>query len=123
MGEAIMDFENIKIEYELDGCMRLLRLQQMLEQNGVVSVLDSKKARITVYVEERDKERNNPSFYILYADNDIGLPFLDIKALNRVPMWEVLHLLWRESTLDFKVKMIKHIIDDVRIEPVGWKIP
>lgn len=116
MGEAIMDFENIKIEYELDGCMRMLRLQQMLEQNGVVSVLDSKKALITVYVEERDKEINNPSLYILYGYNDIGLPFLDIKALNLVPMWEVLHLLWRESTLDFKAKMIKHIIDDGRIE-------
>ena len=116
MGEAIMDFKNIMFEYELDGCMRMLRLQQMLEQNGVVSVLDSKKALITVYVEERDKEINNPSLYILYGYNDIGLPFLDIKALNLVPMWEVLHLLWRESTLDFKAKMIKHIIDDVRIE-------
>lgn len=114
-----MDFKKIVFEYELDGCMRMLRLQQMLEQNGVVSVLDSKKALITVYVEERDKEINNPSFYVLYGYNDIGLPFLDIKALNRVPMWEVLHLLWRESTLEFKAKMIKHLIDDVRIKNVG----
>ena len=114
-----MDFENIMFEYELDGCMRMLRLQQMLEQNGVVSVLDSKKALITVYVEEKDKEINNPSFYILYGYNDIGFPFLDIKALNPIPMWEVLLLLWRESTLEFKAKMIKHLIDDVRIKNVG----
>ncbi|SHH66416.1 hypothetical protein SAMN05720761_12139 [Fibrobacter sp. UWCM] len=113
-----MDFESITIEYELDVCMRMLRLQKMLEQNGVVSVLDTKKALITVYVEEKDKEIDNPSFYILYGYNDIGLPFLDIKALNLVQMWEALHLLWRESTLDFKAKMIKHIIDDVRIETV-----
>ena len=114
-----MDFENIMFEYELDVCMRMLRLQQMLEQNGVVSVLDSKKARITVYVEERDREINNPSFYILYGYNDIGFPFLDIKALNPIPMWEALLLLWQESTLDFKAKMIKHIIDDVQIETVS----
>lgn len=114
-----MDFKNIVFEYELDGCMRMLRLQQMLEQNGVVSVLDSKKALITVYVEERDKKINNPSFYVLYGYNDIGLPFLDIKAINPIPMWEVLLLLWRESTLEFKAKMIKHLIDDVRIKNVG----
>lgn len=114
-----MDFKNIMFEYELDGCMRMLRLQQMLEQTGVVSVFDSKKALITVYVEERDKEINNPSFYILYGYNDIGLPFLDIKALNPIPMWEALLLLWRESTLEFKAKMIKHLIDDVRIKNVG----
>ncbi len=114
-----MDFENIMFEYELDGCIRLLRLQQMLEQNEVVSVLDSKKALITVYVEEKDKEINNPSFYILYGYNDIGVPFLDIKALNPIPMWEALLLLWRESTLEFKAKMIKHLIDDVRIKNVG----
>lgn len=119
MGWAIMDFENIMFEYELDGCIRLLRLQQMLEQNEVVSVLDSKKALITVYVEEKDKEINNPSFYILYGYNDIGVPFLDIKALNPIPMWEALLLLWRESTLEFKAKMIKHLIDDVRIKNVG----
>ena len=120
-----MDFKNIMFEYELDGCMRMLRLQQMLEQNGVVSVLDTKKALITVYVEEQDKEMDNPFFYVLYGYNDIGLPFshsifpfLDIKALNPIPMWEALLLLWRESTLDFKAKMIKHIIDDVRIETV-----
>ena len=114
-----MDFKNIMFEYELDVCMRMLRLQQMLEQNGVVCVFESKKALITVYVEERDKEINNPSFYILYGYNDIGLPFLDIKALNPIPMWEALLLLWRESTLEFKAKMIKHLIDDVRIKNVG----
>lgn len=113
-----MDFESITIEYELDVCMRTLRLQKMLERNGVVSVLDTKKALITIYVEEQDKEMDNPFFYVLYGYNDIGLPFLDIKAINPIPMWEVLHLLWRESTLDFKAKMIKHIIDDGRIETV-----
>lgn len=114
-----MDFESITIEYELDVCMRMLRLQKMLERNGVVSVLDTKKALITIYVEEQDKEMDNPFFYILYGYNDIGLPFLDIKALNPISMWEVLHLLWRESTLDFKAKMIKHLIDDGRIKNVG----
>lgn len=119
MSGAIMDFKNIMFEYELDVCMRMLRLQQMLEQNGVVSVFESKKALITVYVEESDKEINNPSFYILYGYNDIGLPFLDIKALNPIPMWEALLLLWRESTLEFKAKMIKHLIDDVQVKNVG----
>ena len=36
-----MDFKNIMFEYELDVCMRMLRLQQMLEQTGLVSVFDS----------------------------------------------------------------------------------
>lgn len=78
-----MDFKNIMFEYELDGCMRMLRLQQMLEQNGVVSVLDSQKALITVYVEERDKEINNPFFMSFMVITILGSHFLILRQSIR----------------------------------------
>lgn len=107
-----MDIDELILKFELDGCLQMLHLQKMLEEKGILSVLNSKKARIDVFLQEEDRALENPAFMIVYKKNDDGLPFLDIIAFCNVPLWNFLALLWRQSSLEYKAYLTSALVED-----------
>ena len=107
-----MDIDELILKFELDGCLQMLHLQKMLEEKGILSVLNSKKARIDVFLQEEDRASENPAFMIVYKKKDDGLPFLDIIAFCDVPLWNFLALLWRQSSLEYKAYLTSALVED-----------
>ena len=107
-----MDIDELILKYELDGCLQMLHLQKMLEEKGVLSVLNSKAANINVFLREEDRTSGKPAFVIVYRNNDVGLPLLDITAFCELPLWDFLALLWRHSSLEYKSYLTSALVKD-----------
>ena len=81
-----MDIDELILKFELDGCLQMLHLQKTLEEKGILSVMNSKKARIDVFLQEEDRALENPAFMMINNEKRKITLFIIIRLLSSIKL-------------------------------------